>query len=675
MESRLVDSSGKPVVGAQISVVGRTGSARTDAEGRFTINPTPTLPATLIVIGSRGEIFPPLHLDALSPELRLDPAFRESLTVTSGAAPNIQSTPAAATVVVGAEEIEQRKPAHVAEAIATTPGIALRGEGPPAVPVVRGLAGGRTLLIIDDARIVAERRAGPSATFVDPLTLGSIEIARGPGAVAYGSDAMGGVVHLRPRDPIPGQPEFRYDAWASFGGQRARSAAAEVTSDLWGGAILAAVHARAADDAEDADGNPIENSQYRDRGLLLRFVRDLSFGRLRTGLMSSLARDVGAPTSDTVQTLYPDERATLATFALDVQPPRFFNAAALRASLGAYSITTNRIRATGVESSAVKARDASLRFSGEKSTGSGRFMAGADFVSRFNLRSPGAVEDADRYDTGLFATYDWHARPLLRLDAGARVDFVSSRNRGGFFGDRERDDTALSGHGAMTVGPMRGVTATLQLASGYREPSLSDRYFRGISGRGFITGNPDLEPERSRQIDASVRWSGAQTSVALFAYDYRIRNLVERFRSGADFFFRNRGAADVRGIEAELTSRLPRDFELQLGAALARGEDVDTGAALDDIAGPTLHASLRWAHAKASAFLTASAYGDDNRPGPVETDREGYVVIDVGGGWRVSPLFEVRVVIRNLANADYFGSPDAVAALAPGRSVMIGINR
>ena len=37
--------------------------------------------------------------------------------------------------------------------------------------------------------------------------------------------------------------------------------------------------------------------------------------------------------------------------------------------------------------------------------------------------------------------------------------------------------------------------------AGWDITALSDRYFRGPSGRGFVTGNPDLEPERRLDID------------------------------------------------------------------------------------------------------------------------------------------------------------------------------
>jgi outer membrane receptor protein involved in Fe transport len=603
------------------------------------------------------------------------PGVEETVTVSAGATPNIEGTPAAAPSVLDSEELEQRKPAHIGEAIATIPGVSLRGEGPPAVPVVRGLAGGRTLLLIDDARIVAERRAGPSATFLDPISLGSIEITRGPGSVAYGSDALGGVVHLRPRDPLPGDPEVRYDAWGSFGGQATRSAALEFSTDAGGGAILASVHARSANDASDADGDTIPNSQFRDRGAMFRYVRDADWGRLRAGVMSSVARDVGAPSTDTVQTNYPDERATLATFALDFQAPGSWTAADVRASVGSYSITTNRVRATGIESATVKARDGSFRASAERAAGRSRIATGVDFVSRFDVRAEGSIEDADRHDIGLHATWTGVVSPVVQLSAGGRADHVTTRNRGGYFGDRSTNDVALSGFTAATAGPFRGVAATLQIASGYREPSLSDRYFRGVSGRGFVTGNPDLEPERSLQFDGAVRWTGTHSRVALYAYDYRIRELVERYRNGADFFFRNRGEADVRGLELEFGTRLSAAFDVELGASLARGEDVDTHQALDDIAARSLHASLRWNAGRASAFMTASAFGRDDRPGPVEVERPGYGELDAGAGWRVHPMLEMRIVVRNLTNANHFGSADAVAALAPGRSVMIGFGR
>jgi outer membrane cobalamin receptor len=467
----------------------------------------------------------------------------------------------------------------------------------------------------------------------------------------------------------------RYAFSATFGGNPMQSAAVEVTSDAFGGSLLAAMHARSASDGEDGDGGTIANSGYRNRGAMLRFVRPTDWGRIRTGLFTSIGREVGAPSSDSSRTWYPDERATLATFAADVDSPGAWSALSFRGAVGAYSITTSRDRGTSIESSAVKARDASLRASAERAIGNARLITGADVVGRFNLRASGSIEDADRWNAGAWASWETPLTASARVAAGGRVDHITSSNHGGWFGDRSRRDTALSGFAAITVAPAPRLTTTVQLASGYREPVLSDRYYRGVSGRGFIIGNPDLEPERSLQFDAAARWTGSRSRAALFVYEYRIRDLVERYRSGTDFHFRNRGEARIRGIELELSTKLARDLELLGGASLARGEDRDSGDALDDIGGPVLHASLRWAGPNASAFATASAWARDERPGPVETVRPGSATIDVGAGWRFTPEFEVRLVVRNATDRWYYGSPDAAASFAPGRSVTIGINR
>src|SRR5687768_6256392 len=191
MEGRLLLPGGKPASGSQVTIPGVPGSARADHQGRFVIGTRVEPPFTMIVIGTRGEIYPPVIVTALPQsgtlDIHLEPTLRESITISSGVAPNIEAPPASGTSVIGREEIEERHPEHLVEVLVRSPGLQIRGEGPPAVPIVRGLAGGRTLILLDDARVTAERRAGPSATFLNPFTLGTVEVSRGPGSVAYGS--------------------------------------------------------------------------------------------------------------------------------------------------------------------------------------------------------------------------------------------------------------------------------------------------------------------------------------------------------------------------------------------------------------------------------------------------------------------------------------------------------
>src|SRR6185295_14569249 len=259
------------------------------------------------------------------------------------------------------------------------------------------------------------------------------------------------------------------------------------------------------------------------------------------------------------------------------------------------------------------------------------------------------------------------------ISAGLRGDRVESRNRGGFFGDRDTSHDALSGQVALTVGPFADVTASFQVARGFRDPLLSDRYFRGPSGRGFITGNPDLDPETSLQYDASMRWAAGGRSVALYGYLYEIDDLIERFRPVRDFFFRNRGEAEIKGLELEAQTALPAGFNLEIAAAVARGEAKDDGAPLDLIAAPNASVTLRWAGERGFAYLRESVFQRDDRPGPTEVERPGHDVLDLGAGWRMTADLELRILGRNLTDERYFDSADEVASLARGRSFTVGL--
>ncbi|MGH6691850.1 MAG: TonB-dependent receptor, partial [Gammaproteobacteria bacterium] len=233
----------------------------------------------------------------------------------------------------------------MSEALRRLPGVTIRGRGGPAVPVLRGLAGGRTLVLLDDIRVVTERRAGPSATFLDPIVLGSIEVARGPGSVAYGSDAFGGVVHARTRDPIRGDRETTLWLTQSFGGQNATRAAATTSFDAFGGAVMAAIHARSEGEQKSGGGEPTPGSTYRDRGAVFVYRHEENWGGVRMVVGTNVARDVGVPSTTTPLTHYPTEGAHRITFDVDYLPHRI-------SVLGGFSthrlVTTRDVNTTDV---------------------------------------------------------------------------------------------------------------------------------------------------------------------------------------------------------------------------------------------------------------------------------------------------------------------------------------
>src|SRR4030095_2749719 len=71
-------------------------------------------------------------------------------------------------------------------------------------PVLRGFEASRILLMIDDVRLNnIIYRAGYLQNIItmDPSILERTEILFGPSSTVYGSDALGGVIHLHTKNP------------------------------------------------------------------------------------------------------------------------------------------------------------------------------------------------------------------------------------------------------------------------------------------------------------------------------------------------------------------------------------------------------------------------------------------------------------------------------------------
>ena len=703
LTGRVVDAnSGQPVAGATVSIAGQPGAVKTDTDGRFAWPAAPTPPLQLIVVLPGGHVARPVDVLSFGADvvpISVNALADESVTVV-GAAPSISVAPASATSLLSATQIARRTPENLMQALETVPGVNIVSEGHASVPAIRGFARGRTLVMIDGARVTSERRVGPSATFADPATFEGIDVARGPGSVAYGSDALGGVISVRTRRAQPGSA-LQISGSGVFGaGTPDRRGTVAVAKGLPSGGVLFQAHARDVDDWDSpVDGESIFNSGWSDAGFSGRFDHQLGPGLFGAGWQSDFGRDIERPrnNSRTVRFYYPYENSHRLTTSYEVPNIAGLQQVSLTGFFGTFEQRTDQDRfptaSTGrsIERADVSAKDFHVKASGTRSVGLARLELGVDVNGRFGLEaidtivrydaSGGiadrtdnlSVDSARRTDTGAYVQGDVPVASMLRVAGGIRADRVTTKNVGGFFGDRATSNGAFSGFASTTAGPFSGVSFTAQVSRGFRDPTVSDRYFRGPSGRGFITGNPDLDPETTLQLDLAARYSIGRSQLAAYFYQYRIDDLVERFSTAADFFFfRNRGRARVRGFEVEARSDLGAGFGIEGGINIGRGTALDDGTDLDDIAPDTVFVVGRKEFGtRAYAQMRAAFLASDDRPGPSEIAAPGARIVDLSAGWRFTRALELRGAIRNLLDDAYYASPDPRWVYAPGRSASL----
>jgi outer membrane receptor protein involved in Fe transport len=702
---RLLSPEGDPVPHARVTVVGRAGAVVTDANGLFHLNPVPPTPFQLAIFSEEGTWLGLIRVPSLAEgaprDLKLLPVDRLEVILQSGVAPTTLAPPAAAPSVISRASRQERQTPRLTATVREIPGSGSLGSGHATVPSLRGLARGRTLLLIDDARVTTERRAGPSATYLDPFSVESLEVVRGPGSVTYGSDALGGIVHARTPSPSPDTFSGRYELSVNAADDFA-TGGVEANFPAGPGAILIQAHQRSFSEYRSPEGT-VANSGARDRGFLVKGLAPAGAARWIFGVQVDQAQDVGKPTTDSENepVRYPTEESIRFTAAAELPPPGGFTAIELRTFVGRYRLVTERERLPAgsttrrIERSEAEASDASIRFLATRPIKEGILRFGLDTSSRIDLSATLTREDfdpndralseteepsivsADRFDAGLFV----EGERLLgggrtSLIGGLRGQGIWTRNSDGFFGDRSTSEGTYSGYVATSVRPAEPWLLTFQVARGFRDPFLSDRYFAGITGRGIITGNPDLEPETSLQFDLSTRWSGDRARIAGYIYHYTIRDLIERFEvAPRAFAFRNRGRAVIEGVEVEVGLSLSKSLTSRIGLNYARGEIADDDIPPSDIPGPGLILSLHHRPTQRTWWRLGYRYaGRDDRPGETEITTPGHGILDLSGGIEIREGMELSLVMTNLLDKAYPASPDDDSVLAPGFEAAVVLN-
>jgi hemoglobin/transferrin/lactoferrin receptor protein len=682
-----------PIPNAEVTIAGHRGSIRTGIDGGFDWAIAVVFPIVITVILPDGRVARPVRLEAADSDGRVR-VLVESLLVESvhvvGTAPAIDASAGAATSLVTSADVRMRSPATLGQSLENVPGVGLISDGQSATPAIRGLARGRTTILVDGSRASSERRAGPNGAFVDPAIVERVEVARGPASVAYGSDAMGGVIAIRTRRPAYDRA-LRVRFGGTLGTFDERRGDLEVSSGYGTGGVLVGVRARTFGSYDSPDG-PVANSGWQDRGLRLRWDHETGSGRWSVGWTTDLARDIGRPRSDAdlVWVTTPFEDTHRLTVSYERSALAGFRRVRVDVLAGSTRQQTDQDRfATldrprSLEQSRVGSREVQLRVTGDRTLGPVRFQTGADLDARYGLQATDTVlaftrggvvassqitpsiENAHRTNAGVFAQADVPATRRVRFSGGLRGDVVASTNTGGHFGDRSVTRGALAGSGAVTFRLTTPFSVTTQLARGFREPMLSDRFYRGPVGRGVVEGNPDLAPETSWQVDVLAQYATPRLTVAAAAYRYRITNLIERYQVAASSFrFRNRGEARLRGVELELQTALRHGFSVGGSAQASRGR-ADGGTPLDDIAPGLVTLIGRHRGRVVSSYVRVGVVSRHAAAGPSEVPTPGYTLVDAGATWQLGPKLQVVGSLRNVLDQRYYANAGPRWVYAPG---------
>ena len=204
---------GSTLVGVSIYFPELKTGTTTDEDGKYSIQhlPTKKLVVQVSYLGHQTII----KTISLTKTNILDFVMKESNAmidevVVTGVTGNslLKNSPSPVSVVSPTELLAQSS-TNIIDAIAKQPGISQITTGSGiSKPVIRGLGYNRVVVVDDNIRQEGQQWGDEHGVEIDPQTVHSVEILKGPASLRYGSDAMAGVIIFH-EAPSPSAGEIK----------------------------------------------------------------------------------------------------------------------------------------------------------------------------------------------------------------------------------------------------------------------------------------------------------------------------------------------------------------------------------------------------------------------------------------------------------------------------------
>ncbi len=633
-------------------------------------------------------------------------------------------TLASPSTILNGESLDLRRSATLGETLNGLPGVATTSYGPMVGrPVIRGMDGDRIRLLQNgigtlDASSLSYDHAVPQ----DPLSTSRIEILRGPAALMYGGNAIGGVVNTIdnriPMDPIDG---VHGEVQGNYGGANSdRDGAVQVeagngkfalhvdafgrkTSELRIPGYAHSRRQRAADgpDAEQPRDR-LPNSDGKDSGgaVGMSWTGDSGYAGLS---YSGYDSEYGSVAEDSVRLKMHQERFGLAGEIRDLEGP-------FKSIKGSFAYTDYQHKEVvdGETGTIFKNRGYEARLEARHADiGPVQGALGVQFGStKFSaLGSEALVPTTSTDSAALFALEEWAVNDRFKLSAGGRLDYTRlSPSAGGnqrFTAAEKRDFTSES----FSLGGVYKLTSIWSLAANAayteRAPTFYELYANGpheATGQ-YLVGDGSLKKERAYSTDLALRFKDGPHSGSVGVFYSHFANYLSEANTGR---FRNDDgdevAADTDDALPEATYRaVPADFfgieaqgrfrvlaqgghtlDLNLSGDYTNARNSDTGEPLPRIPPLRLSIGLDYNHGPWGAGVSATRAFAQHRKPDNDTQTAAYYSLDANAVYRFKmsgTQWQAYLRGTNLTNQTIRYATSVLRDVVPeaGRGVMVGL--
>lgn len=696
---KVININGSPVENVELRIQGFEKVFKTDEKGECILEVEDSRP--LII-----KVYHPYHyekelslnfLEEKEIKIVLIPLVKqkEEITVTATRYPELSLKMPVSQKVVTKDTIEERGESTIEQVLTGIPGVSSIGSGGYSkVPAVRGIARKRLLFLVENSRVFGDRRTGPNASFVDPEEIEKIEVVKSPMSVQYGSDAMGGVINTFMKDFPEKGVEGRLNIRYGFNGEE-KKGGFQIGKRFGKKGIFFSINFV---DSEDyfSPKEKVLMSHYSRLNTFFRIGHKDEVRELSVGFLMSRGIDIGKPTIDSLisPTYYPRENHNLL----------FFNWREKGLKIGELfvhfsanpnfleTLTENR---KGYKTAETFARTESFDQNFQVSLSKNVFNKmklsfGFDSFLRnncnainiyrnfsekgelINITEEESVKNGYFGNVGLFLTFDYWGLKPFDIVAGIRNDLFKLKSDVSNPSMKNNvKESALTGFFGVSLELKKEIFLFSNISTAYRVPDISERFYTGITGRGFIIGNPDLKSERSLNTEIGFKIAKNTLFSGIYLFSYSMENLVERYRKESKVYsYGNLDEGNLKGLEGEVEYFPFSGFKVFTNFQWVEGESKVRKTPLNDVPPPSILIGSRIWKGKFWGEFNCYVQRRHERVGPSEIKIPGFSIFNFNGGY-YSGSKRIFISFRNIFNKLYKGRPDPDAREEPGRSVSL----
>ncbi len=593
----------------------------------------------------------------------------DDVVVTATRTPQPREQLVADVSVIDAETIERSGQSTLIELLQTQPGLEISnngGAGKTSNIFLRGASSNQTLILIDGMRAQSSTLGTTTIENIPTAQIQRIEILRGPATSLYGQDAVGGVIQIFTKKGAAGAHQYasvgigRYDTVKAAAGVNGQLNQTQYALNL---------------SVEDTDGfsaldtnqaNLKDNDGYRNVSISGQLTQTLAAGH--TLGVSILNSEGDTQFDNRFNATDYNSRAKIKQQVFSVLSSNQMNERWLSRFRIGY--TVDELKSYDEFGAPIPSRfdtiQRQINWQNDIKLPMGNLTLMYDRLEEeveSNLQQTGADSDytnTKRINNGYVLSYLANINAHT-VHASYRQDHNSS------FGTQHTGGLA---YGYQLTDVLR---AYVSGSKAFKAPTFNDLYFPSYFG--FPTSNPDLSPEKARNLEASMHYETDKTTVSLTAYRNKVRDLI---LLDVNFIPQNASQAVLKGLTlAAQHTAGPWIVNGSIDVQSPKNEDTD----LLLVRRAQRNAKLNVAYQQtdwrigSEVVLVSHRYNDT-----VNTQRlAGYGLLNITADYHINPQWKVQARLNNVLDKDYAlafdGDPSAFGYVynTPGSNFFINL--